>query len=104
LVAWKFGFDLRQACRGECTLCRALVAELERSQRVRKAVLLALDGVYDAGGNLEWRAHGFSDSEPVRAADGAEASRPLSRGRVVNPQRRDALDELEAAPPRERRS
>jgi len=95
LVAWKFGIDFSKPAEANALYVERLLAELERSQRVQKAVLLALDGVYDAGGNLDGARTDFliSNRYALRVAQ----SRPdrFLAGASINPQRRDALDELE---------
>jgi uncharacterized protein len=95
-VAWKFGVDFSKPAAANALYVERLLAELERSARVQKAVLLAMDGVYDAGGNLDPTRTDFLISN--RYALGVAQSRPdrFLAGVSVNPQRRDALDELES--------
>ena len=95
LIAWKFGFDLSKPAEANALYVERLLGELERSQRVHKAVLLAMDGVYDAGGNLDRARSDFLISN--RYVLQVAQSRPdrFLAGASINPQRRDALDELE---------
>jgi predicted TIM-barrel fold metal-dependent hydrolase len=95
LVTWKFGVDFSNPAAANALYVERLLDELERSARVQKAVLLAMDGVYDAGGNLDRARTDFLISN--RYALQVAQSRPdrFLAGASVNPQRRDALDELE---------
>ena len=96
-VAWKFGFDLRKPAEANAFYVERLLRELERASLVEKAVLLALDGVYDTGGNLDMARTDFLISNQyVLEIAGKRPDRFLP-GASVNPQRRDALDELERA-------
>jgi len=72
-----------------------LTAELRRSRRVGRAVLLGLDGVYDEAGRLdEARTHMLVSNDCVFAAAASEPELFLP-GVSINPQRADAIDELE---------
>jgi uncharacterized protein len=96
LIAWKFGFDFSKPAEANALYVERLLAELDRSQRVQKAVLLGMDGVYDAGGNLDRARTDFLISN--RYVLQVAQSRPdrFLAGASINPQRRDALDELES--------
>jgi uncharacterized protein len=101
---WRFKIYLRSFGVSEEELSRqgdGLVADrisesLAQSQFVTRAVLLALDGVVDANGNLDTnRTEVFVPNEFV--ADMAARHTNLLFGASVNPYRRDALARLEWA-------
>jgi hypothetical protein len=71
-----------------------LESELAASRHVRRAVLLALDGVYDERGELARDRTDFmiSNDYLFEATRGRER---LLAGASINPRRRDALEELE---------
>lgn len=71
-----------------------LVAEVEGSKKLDKAVALAMDGVYDASGRLDEAHTEFLISNDY-VASACKASSKLLMGASVNPKRRDALDELD---------
>lgn len=71
-----------------------LQAELERSRRVGRAVLLAMDGVYDLSGALDERGTHFLVSNDAVFAAAARAPGLLLPGVSINPCRKDALEEL----------
>ncbi len=96
-VAWKFGFDLRKPAEANASYIERLLRELERATLVEKAVLLALDGVYDSGGNLDMARTDFLISNRYVLETARKRPDRFLAGASVNPQRRDALDELERA-------
>ena len=53
LFAWKLGMDLSRPAAANAAYVERLLKELERSKIVSKAVLLAMDGVYDETGRLD---------------------------------------------------
>jgi predicted TIM-barrel fold metal-dependent hydrolase len=70
-----------------------LEAALAASRTVRAAVVLALDGVYDASGRVDFdRTHLYVPNDYVLAL--ARRNPALLAGASVHPARRDALDEL----------
>ncbi|HWP57688.1 MAG TPA: amidohydrolase family protein [Candidatus Acidoferrales bacterium] len=71
-----------------------LKRELSRSQAVTRAVVLALDGVYDSSGRLDEARTDFLVANDYLFSVVAAEPRFLA-GASVNPQRRDALAELE---------
>src|ERR1051325_5584475 len=94
-VAWTFGFDLRKPAEANAFYVERLLRELERASLVEKAVLLALDGVYDAGGNLDLTGTDFLISNRYVLETARKRPDRFLAGASINPQRRDALDELE---------
>jgi len=94
-LAWRLGLPIEDASRTNRIYLERLVATLKASRHVRKAVVLAMDGVYDARGNLDREKTEFLISnryvlEAARAHPGE-----LLAGASVNPARRDALEELD---------
>lgn len=101
---WRFDFYLRafgvtreEIVRdGDAVLPARLSALLAGSRHVRHAVILALDGVLDAGGNLDTNRTEFHvPNEFVAAACRRHTN--LLFGASVNPHRRDALARLDWA-------
>ncbi len=71
-----------------------LIRDLDASTRVNKAVLLALDGVYDQSGKLnETKTHMMIGNDYVKSLVDLYPDKFIF-GASVNPRRRDALDEL----------
>src|SRR5262249_38764568 len=95
LVKWKLGLQGETPDSiNECFVDR-LLKHLSESKFVSKAVVLALDGVYDNEGRLdEKHTHMLIGNDYVQSV--AEKYSDLFLfGASVNPQRRDALDELD---------
>ena len=89
-----FGVDVEELkTEGDAVVFEKISAQVAASRRVGKAVVLALDGVVDAEGNLDRRAtqvyvpNAFVASETRRHDN-------LCFGASVNPHRRDALRRL----------
>jgi predicted TIM-barrel fold metal-dependent hydrolase len=72
-----------------------LLERLSKSTRVSRAVLLALDGVYDSSGRLDEAHTNMLVSNDAMFAACAASGGKLLPGCSINPARRDALDELE---------
>src|SRR3954467_9588506 len=94
-VAWKFSVDLRKPAEANALYVERLSRELDRSREVKKAVLLALDGVYDLSGNLDTARTDFLVSNGYALAVAKSRPDRFLAGASINPQRRDAVDELE---------
>jgi len=94
-IAWKFGVDFHKPADANAFYIARLLRELERSTRVKRAVLLALDGVYDAGGNLDMARTDFLISNGYVFEVARSYPERFLAGISINPQRRDALEELE---------
>jgi hypothetical protein len=94
-LSWKHGLPIEDAARFNQQYVKNLLSELRRSRYVEKAVLLGMDGVYDSSGRL--------DEERTEFLVGNDYVLNLARsypdeflpGVSINPQRRDALEELE---------
>jgi len=94
-LAWRQGFDLSLPRAANSAYVEKLRAQLQRSQKVAKAVLLAMDGVYDERGELDLTRTEFLISNRYVLEVAREHSDYFLPGVSINPQRRDALEELE---------
>jgi predicted TIM-barrel fold metal-dependent hydrolase len=93
-LAWQQGLPMDDPETANRRYVESLERELAASARVERAVLLAMDGVYDAAGRLdESRTDFLISNDHLFAVTGG--SERLLPGVSVNPARRDALDELE---------
>jgi hypothetical protein len=102
--SWKYGIYLRSfgvteselARQGDILVLRRLSASLHQSRRVASAVILAMDGVVGANGELD-RAltEIYIPNDFVCAA--IKEFPNLLLGASINPYRRDALDRLQQA-------
>lgn len=94
-ISWKQGLSIEDATRFNQKYVEDLLLELRRSRHVKKTVLLGMDGVYAANGLL--------DTEKTEFLVGNDYVLSLARsypdeflpGVSINPQRRDAIEELE---------
>ena len=93
-LAWRQGLPLDDPETANRRYVENLERELSASQRVGRAVLLAMDGVYDAAGRLDEARTDFLISNDHLFAVTRESTRLLP-GVSVSPARRDAVDELE---------
>jgi len=95
LIKWKLGLQGTTAEALNESYVARLLADLGASRFVSKAVILALDGVYDADGKLdEARTHMMIGNDYVREIVDRYPHKLLF-GASVNPRRRDAVDELQ---------
>lgn len=94
-LAWKHNLNAQDAAWSNQKYVDDLLAELRKAQYVEKAVLLGMDGVYDASGVLDAGKTEFlvSNDYVLRIAH-AYPDR-LWPGVSINPQRRDAIEELD---------
>ena len=101
---WRFGFYLRAfgvtraevEREGDTVMADRLSALLAQSRHVRQAVVLALDGVVNAAGDLDTnRTEFYVPNEFVAAACRRHTN--LLFGASINPYRRDALARLDWA-------
>lgn len=94
-MALRHGLDLRNPAAGNATYLDRLLKGLGRSEKVGQAVLLAMDGVYDAKGHLDLaRTHFLIANGYVLQVSKRQPGYFLP-GVSINPQRRDAVEELE---------
>lgn len=94
LVAWQQGLPLADPETANRLYLERLETELAASGSVNQAVLLGMDGVYDARGEMD---DGLTDfMVPNDCVFQAVEGRPrLLPGASINPRRKDAVDELE---------
>ncbi len=92
-VARAHGLPLDDAETANRLYLEQMAAKLEASKTVARAVLLAMDGVYGADGKLDEKRTEFLISNDFMLGVARNNDRFLA-GVSVNPNRRDALDEL----------
>jgi hypothetical protein len=94
-LIWKLGLDLNRPDLANAAYLQRLRAELVRSEKVKQAVVLGMDGVYDDKGRLDLARTDFLISNRYVLRVTRDHPNHLLPGVSVNPQRRDAIDELE---------
>ena len=94
-LLWKHGLDVRDPAGANRRYVEQLEGELRASTHVGRAVVLAMDGVYDTAGNLDPSATEFLVSNDYLLTTVASRPDRFLAGVSINPQRRDALDELD---------
>jgi hypothetical protein len=94
-ISWKFGVDLGRPAEANESYVERLRRELNGSKRVKKAVLLAMDGIYDGNGMLDRARTDFLISNRYVVEVAKRHADFFLAGVSINPQRADALDELE---------
>jgi len=95
LFAWKLGLDPSRPAEANAAYVERLLRELHRSERVGKAVLLAMDGVYESDGKLDLTRTDFLISNRYVLEVAKHHPERFLAGVSINPQRRDAIEELE---------
>ncbi len=91
----KHGLDLNDPARSNQKYIDDLLGELRASKHVGKAVLLGMDGAYDEHGKFDaGRTHCVIGNDYVLKVAKAYPNDFLA-GVSINPQRRDAVEELE---------
>ncbi len=94
LIKWKLGLKGSSNAERNRSYVNRLMKDINESQRVRKAVILAFDATYDEQGEVDWdhttmiipNEHVFSLAK--------EFPNHFIPGASINPQRKDALEEL----------
>jgi len=94
-LLWKHDLDSNDATRSNQKYVDDLLAELRLSKYVEKAVLLGMDGVYDSNGRLDLESTDFLVSNEYVLALARSYPNEFWAGVSINPQRRDAINELE---------
>lgn len=94
LLAWKQGADLSRPADSNQAYLSRLLEQLSASRRIGRAVLLAVDGVYDGAGRLDESKTDFLISNDHVLDAARRHPGRFWPGASVNPRRRDALDEL----------
>jgi len=94
-LCWKLGLPIQDPARCNEIYITKLVETLKSSRYVKQAVVLGMDGVYDAQGNLDLEKTEFMISNPYVLETANRYPNILKAGVSINPQRKDALEELE---------
>lgn len=94
-LAWKHGLRAQDAAWSNQKYVDDLLAELRKAKFVGKAVLLGMDGVYDANGKLALESTEFLVGNDYVLNIARSYPNEFLSGVSINPQRRDAIEELE---------
>lgn len=95
LLARKQGLELNRPAIANSNYVEGILKQLERSKKVGKAVLLGMDGVYDKRGKLDLAATNFLVSNRYVLEVAKRHPDRFLAGVSINPQRRDAIEELQ---------
>ena len=93
-LIWKHGLDVNDPHSANQKYVDDLLNELHQSLHVGKAVLLAMDGVYDDRGNPDQSATEFLVGNDYILHLAHRYPETFLAGVSVNPQRRDAVEEV----------
>ncbi|MCI0353931.1 MAG: amidohydrolase family protein [Acidobacteria bacterium] len=91
----KHGLDVNHPAKSNQKYVDDLIGELRTSKFVGKAVLLGMDGAYDAHGQFDRERTDFVISNDYVLKVVKAYPNDFLAGVSINPQRRDAVDELE---------
>ncbi len=94
-LRWKHHLPIEDAVRSNQKYVEDLLSELRRSKYVKKAVILGMDGAYDANGVLDEARTEFLVGNDYVLNLARSYSNEFLPGVSINPQRRDAICELE---------
>jgi len=92
---WKHDLPIEDPAQANQKYVEGLLSELRRSRYVNKAVILALDGVYDTNGMLDSGKTDFLVGNDYVLNLAKSHPNDFLPGVSINPQRRDAIEELE---------
>lgn len=93
-LLWKHGLNPDRPQAANQKYVDDLLKELRASHYVGRAVLLGMDGVYDRQGRLDQNATEFMVSNEYVLSMARAYPIEFLAGVSINPQRRDAVDEL----------
>jgi hypothetical protein len=93
-LCWKFKLPLDEPAKANAIYLEKLIDTLQSSQHVGSAVILGLDGVYQSDGSLDQAHTEFLISNKYVLQTVKRYPECLRAGVSINPQRRDALEEL----------
>jgi len=93
-LLWKHGLNASTPKAANQKYVDDLLIELRASQFVGKTVLLGMDGVYDREGRLDQKATEIVVSNDYVLKTTKTYPNEFLAGVSINPQRRDAIDEL----------
>jgi uncharacterized protein len=94
-IKWKMGLQNAAPAAMNRQYVDRLVSDVKSSDRISKAVLLAFDGVYDESGKLDLSHTSCLTSNDYVHQVVVQHPDFFFLGASINPQRRDALDELD---------
>jgi hypothetical protein len=94
-LTWRLGLPVHEPARANEIYVQRLVGILKASRYVSQAVILAMDGVYGSDGVLDRESTEFMISNKYVLETARRFPEQLRAGVSINPQRRDALEELE---------
>ena len=94
-LAWKHTLNAQDAAWSNQKYVDDLLAELRKAKYVDKAVLLGMDGVYDTNGKLDLKSTEFLIANDYVLNIARSYPNEFLPGVSINPQRRDAIEELE---------
>jgi uncharacterized protein len=94
-IKWKMGLQNADPTTMNRQYVDCLVADVRSSERLSKAVLLAFDGVYDESGELDLNRTSCLTSNDYVHHVVEQHPDLFFLGASINPQRRDALSELD---------
>jgi hypothetical protein len=93
-LIWKHRLDLADPASANRRYVADLLAELAGSRFVGRAILLGMDGVYDSRGEPDLGATEFLISNDYVLRIAAAHGEVFGAGVSINPQRRDAVEEV----------
>lgn len=93
-LIWKHGLDVNDPSGANQKYVDDLRNELRQSRHVGKAVLLGMDGVYDGSGNPDQSATELLIGNDYVLHLARRFPETFLAGVSINPQRRDAIEEL----------
>jgi hypothetical protein len=93
-IAWRMGVDINNPPQANRAYLDRLLKDVRGSQRIAKAVVLGLDGVYDAAGRLDEKETEFLISNDFILKACRDHADVLLPGVSINPTRRDAVNEV----------
>lgn len=91
---WKHGLTIDRPRAANQKYLDDLLTELRASRYVQKAVLLAMDGVYDQNGRLNQAQTDFLIGNDYVLETAKAYPNEFLAGVSINPQRRDAIEEV----------
>jgi hypothetical protein len=94
-LIWKQGLNLERARESNEKYVADLLAELRGSRHVGRAVLLGMDGVYGNDGKLDRESTEFLIANDYVLSLSKAYPEEFWAGVSINPERRDASDELQ---------
>lgn len=94
-LGWQQELPLEDVTRSNQKYVQTLLSELRESRYIDKAVILGLDGVYDESGKLDMEKTEFLIGNDYVLRVAREHQHEFLPGVSINPQRRDAIEELD---------